>query len=136
VKNPPFLVHTLSVRLPDAEFGALVDRARKESRTLSNFVRLLLMNAQKVGRAIWRAPAHGLGCHTLKVPEDVCRVRFSGEQVANSDHIGTTRRGEMVILHWDRSGFLISVELVSDHKPCQQMPATSGIAVCERRELS
>jgi hypothetical protein len=120
MKNPPLLVHTLSVRLPDAEFGALVDRARKESRTLSNFVRLLLTNAQKAGRAIWRAPTHGVGCHMLNVPESICRLRFSNEQVVTSEHMGTTCRGEMVILHWDRNGLLVSVELVSDLKPCQR----------------
>jgi hypothetical protein len=44
--KPPVLTETLSVRLPRAEFRALVERARQEWRTLSNLVRLMLRQQQ------------------------------------------------------------------------------------------
>ena len=40
--QPQHLTETLSVRLPLPAFRALVERAKSESRTLSNLVRVLL----------------------------------------------------------------------------------------------
>jgi predicted DNA-binding protein len=40
--NPQHLSETLSVRLPLDEFRRLAERAHRESRTLSNLVRLIL----------------------------------------------------------------------------------------------
>lgn len=45
------LSHTLSVRLPQDDFAQLEQRARCESRTVSNLVRLLLDQSKSVQSA-------------------------------------------------------------------------------------
>jgi hypothetical protein len=47
--SPPVLTETLSVRLPLSAFRSLVERAKSESRTLSNLVRVLLEQESSSG---------------------------------------------------------------------------------------
>lgn len=41
-RKPATLLNTLSVRLDDATFARLVDASKRESRSLSDYVRLLV----------------------------------------------------------------------------------------------
>jgi hypothetical protein len=41
-RKPATLLNTLSVRLDDASFAELVDASKREHRTLSDYVRLLV----------------------------------------------------------------------------------------------
>lgn len=59
-------------------------------------------------------------CRTLVVPPDVCQLQFSDEPTVRGEHIGDTSRGEMVIIHYNVAGRIVSIELVGDGKPCQE----------------
>jgi uncharacterized protein YuzE len=59
-------------------------------------------------------------CRNLRVPADVCYIRFTDERVVNSHLLEmTTGRNEMVVLDFDESGRIVGIELVGE-KPCQQ----------------
>ncbi|MEP7246121.1 MAG: hypothetical protein ABI885_20905 [Gammaproteobacteria bacterium] len=59
-------------------------------------------------------------CHEIDVLPDVCRLRFSTEPVANSDIVGDSTRGEMIVIHHNADGQIVSIELVGDGRACQE----------------
>jgi len=68
-------------------------------------------------------PKHtGCGsCRELYVKPDVCYIRFSGEQIVESQELEpSTSRGEQLILDLDREGRIVGIELLGSAKPCQQ----------------
>jgi uncharacterized protein YuzE len=58
-------------------------------------------------------------CVHVDVPPPTCYLRFTAGAPANSDHVGTSARGEMVIFDYDDDGRILGIELVGDDKPCQ-----------------
>ena len=59
-------------------------------------------------------------CRTVNVPIDACSLMFETGRVANSDIIGHTARGKLVVADYDADGRILGLELVGEGKPCQE----------------
>jgi hypothetical protein len=58
-------------------------------------------------------------CANIEVPPATCYLRFAAGVPANTDYVGRSLRGEMVIFDYDADGRILGIELVGDDKPCQ-----------------
>ena len=81
------------------------------------------MKSQKpieIRDACKKAAGKTVECRTIEVPKDVCELKFGGKQkdIVSTEEF-TTIRNEMMFVHFNKKGKVISIELIDDKKPCQ-----------------
>lgn len=63
-------------------------------------------------------------CNIIRVPEEVCSLELvdpKEEDIEYSDEIGKTCRNELVIIHRNKEGKIIEIELAGGNKPCSEV---------------
>lgn len=64
--------------------------------------------------------AHTSECQQIRVPEEVCTLWFGSGVTAHCESAGITIRGEEVFIRFDAEGRIVRIELLGEHKRCQQ----------------
>ena len=58
-------------------------------------------------------------CNVLLLPKEVCSIKFNKDKYYRTLSVTLpSNRRDMVLLHANKKGELIEIELVNDDKPC------------------
>ena len=62
-------------------------------------------------------------CSIIELPKEICSIEFTDltkEEIIESSDIGSTCRDEMVIVHYNKNGKIVEIELAGGDKPCSE----------------
>ncbi|HIH26177.1 hypothetical protein J4476_06185 [Candidatus Woesearchaeota archaeon] len=57
-------------------------------------------------------------CNILELPEAICSIRFKKDKYSHTIDKFCSNRGELILLHLNKKGQVMDIEIVGEKQPC------------------